>query len=242
MPDRAPRARTTTHRASELGETPCERGSRLSGRWPRRWRARTARPQARPGCQASPGAGPPAVRSRAASAPNIFDGQADARRCPSRSRRQQRAARAQPAGQQRAVLARRARVGQRAGHGQQPADRRAPSGKLIQPITQLPGRATDDRRRSLAADPQRWIIPYGGALVLIVVCSRWRSSTWRKGPIGGHEPDTGRVIERFTYFERAAHWSNAIAFCVLPISGLVMAFGKFFLLPLIGGTLFGWLT
>ena len=27
-----------------------------------------------------------------------------------------------------------------------------------------------------------------------------------------------------------------------PISGIVMAFGKFFLLPIIGGTLFGWLT
>ena len=50
------------------------------------------------------------------------------------------------------------------------------------------------------------------------------------------------MIERFTYFERAAHWTNAIAFCVLAISGLVMAFGKFFLLPLIGGALFGWLT
>ena len=55
-------------------------------------------------------------------------------------------------------------------------------------------------------------------------------------------PNTGRKIERFTYFERAAHWANAIAFCVLAISGLVMAFGKFLLLPLIGGTLFGWLT
>ena len=50
------------------------------------------------------------------------------------------------------------------------------------------------------------------------------------------------MIQRFTYFERAAHWSNAIAFCVLAISGLVMAFGKFLLLPLIGGALFGWLT
>ena len=60
--------------------------------------------------------------------------------------------------------------------------------------------------------------------------------------MGGHAPDTGRMIERFTLFERAAHWTNAIAFCVLAVSGLVMAFGKFFLLPVIGGTLFGWLT
>jgi len=60
--------------------------------------------------------------------------------------------------------------------------------------------------------------------------------------MGGHVPYTGRKIERFTYFERAAHWSNAVAFCVLAISGLMMAFGKFLLLPVIGGALYGWLT
>src|SRR5690606_14469718 len=54
--------------------------------------------------------------------------------------------------------------------------------------------------------------------------------------------ETGRKIERFTYFERAAHWVNAIAFVTLAISGIVMAFGKFFLLPIMGSTLFGWLT
>jgi formate dehydrogenase subunit gamma len=50
------------------------------------------------------------------------------------------------------------------------------------------------------------------------------------------------VIERFTPLERAAHWTNAIAFVVLAVSGIVMAFGKFFLLPVLGSTLFGWLT
>ena len=65
---------------------------------------------------------------------------------------------------------------------------------------------------------------------------------WRKGKLGGHEPDTGRKVERFTPFERSAHWANAIAFLILAVSGIVMAFGKFFLLPVIGGTLFGWLT
>jgi formate dehydrogenase subunit gamma len=63
-----------------------------------------------------------------------------------------------------------------------------------------------------------------------------------KGSIKTHGVETGRKIERFTPFERSAHWSNAIAFCILAISGLVMAFGKFFLLPVIGATLFGWLS
>ena len=40
-------------------------------------------------------------------------------------------------------------------------------------------------------------------------------------------PRPGRKIERFTAFERSAHWANAIAFSILAISGLVMAFGKF---------------
>ena len=34
----------------------------------------------------------------------------------------------------------------------------------------------------------------------------------------------------------------AISFVVLALSGLVMAFGKFVLLPVLGSTLFGWLT
>ena len=38
------------------------------------------------------------------------------------------------------------------------------------------------------------------------------------------------------------HWSTAITFTILAVSGAVMSFGKFLLLPIIGGSLFGWLT
>jgi formate dehydrogenase subunit gamma len=85
------------------------------------------------------------------------------------------------------------------------------------------------------------IIPYGGALLLIVL-GAIALFYWRKGTLKQHAPDTGRKIERFTPFERSAHWANAIAFSILGISGVVMAFGKFFILPVIGSTLFGWLT
>jgi formate dehydrogenase subunit gamma len=66
---------------------------------------------------------------------------------------------------------------------------------------------------------------------------------WRKGPMG-HADNTGgmRHIERFTPFERAAHQTNAVAFVLLAISGIVMAFGKYFMLPVMGATLFGWLS
>jgi formate dehydrogenase subunit gamma len=86
-----------------------------------------------------------------------------------------------------------------------------------------------------------WIIPYGGSLIVIVVLAI-AIFYWRRGPIGGHVPDSGRQIERFTPFERATHWSVAISFVILAVSGLVMAFGKFFLLPVMGATLFGWLS
>ena len=114
-------------------------------------------------------------------------------------------------------------------------------GVLIQPITAYPGTRTTTAGEAWRQIRNWWIVPYGGALVLIVVLAIFLYF-WAKGPMGGHEPDTGRVIERFTYFERAAHWTNAIAFCILAISGLVMAFGKFLLLPILGGLLFGWLS
>ena len=117
----------------------------------------------------------------------------------------------------------------------------AEKGVLIQRITQYPGSRLTTAGEAWRQVRNNWLIPYGGALLAIVVVAIGLFY-WRRGPIGGNEPHTGRVIERFTYFERAAHWSNAIAFCVLAISGLVMAFGQFILLPVIGGTLFGWLT
>lgn len=114
-------------------------------------------------------------------------------------------------------------------------------GVLIQAQTQYPGSLRTTAGEAWRQVRNNWIIPYGGALVLIALVAVGLFY-WRRGPIGLKQPETGRKIERFTYFERAAHWTNAITFVTLAISGIVMAFGKFFLLPIIGGTLFGWLT
>jgi len=117
----------------------------------------------------------------------------------------------------------------------------AEKGVLIQEFVQYPGSRLTNAGEAWRQVRNQWIIPYGGSLLLLVAVAIGLFY-WRKGPFGGHEPDTGRVIERFTYFERAAHWSVAITFVLLAVSGVVMAYGKFFLLPIIGGTLFGWLT
>ncbi len=120
--------------------------------------------------------------------------------------------------------------------------REAPeAGNLIQPFVQYPGSRLTNAGEAWRQVRNNWLIPYGGALLLIVMGAIALFYV-SKGTIKQHGTDTGRKIERFTPFERSAHWSNAIAFCILGISGIVMAFGKFFLLPVMGLTLFGWLT
>ena len=115
------------------------------------------------------------------------------------------------------------------------------AGNLIQPFVKYPGSNLTNAGEAWRQVRNNWLIPYGGSLLLIVVLAI-AIFYYSKGMIKNHAPDTGRKIERFTPFERAAHWSNAIAFVILGVSGVVMAFGKFFLLPIMGGTLFGWLT
>jgi len=115
------------------------------------------------------------------------------------------------------------------------------AGNLIQPFVQYPGSRLTNAGEAWRQVRNNWIIPYGGSLVLIAALAM-ALFYFSKGTIKLHGRETGRVIERFTYVERAAHWVNAITFVVLAVSGTVMAFGKFFLLPVMGSTLFGWLA
>jgi formate dehydrogenase subunit gamma len=115
------------------------------------------------------------------------------------------------------------------------------AGVLIQPFVQYPGSRLTTAGEAWRQVRNNWIIPYGGALLLIAL-GAVGIFYWRKGMIMLHGKPTGVQIERFTPFERSAHWTNAIAFVILAISGGVMAFGKFFMQPIIGDTLFGWIT
>ncbi len=117
----------------------------------------------------------------------------------------------------------------------------AEKGVLIQEFVQYPGSRFTTAGEAWRQVRNNWIIPYGGSLLLIALLTL-AIFYWRKGALGHAENDGAPTIERFTPFERAAHWTNAIAFVALAVSGIVMAFGKFFLLPIVGGTLFGWLT
>ncbi len=127
------------------------------------------------------------------------------------------------------------------GYSSLPKTQAPEAGNLIQPFVQYPGSMFTNAGEAWRQVRNNWLIPYGGALLLIVL-GAIALFYWRKGTLQLHGAQTGRKIERFTPFERSAHWANAIAFTILAVSGLVMAFGKFFIHPVIGGTLFGWLT
>ena len=122
-----------------------------------------------------------------------------------------------------------------------PTSQAPEAGNLIQPMVQYPGSRFTNAGEAWRQVRNNWIIPYGAALLFVMLLAI-AIFYFTRGSIGLHGQETGRKIERFTPFERATHWSNAIAFVTLAISGLVMAFGQFFLLPIIGGALFGWLT
>jgi formate dehydrogenase subunit gamma len=127
------------------------------------------------------------------------------------------------------------------GYSSLPVTQAPEAGNLIQPFVQYPGAKLTNAGEAWRQVRNNWIIPYGGALLLIVA-GAIALFYWGKGTIAVHGTPTGRKIERFTPLERSAHWANAIAFVCLAVSGVVMAFGKFFIQPIIGTVLFGWIT
>lgn len=86
-----------------------------------------------------------------------------------------------------------------------------------------------------------WITPIGGWLIALVAMLIG-AYYWLKGSVKLHQGPTGRLIERFTLIERYAHWTMGISFAILGVSGLIMFLGKYVLLPVIGYTLFAWLS
>lgn len=85
------------------------------------------------------------------------------------------------------------------------------------------------------------VTQYGG-FVLVVIMAAIGLFHWIHGAIKLHGQPTGMKIQRFNEWERIIHWSTAITFVILGISGLIILFGKHVLLPIIGYTLFSWLA
>ncbi len=85
-------------------------------------------------------------------------------------------------------------------------------------------------------------ITFYGGLALLVVPAVLLLFFFIKGPFRLHGKLSGKLIERFNSAERMTHWTMAISFVVLAITGIFILFGKYFLLPIIGASAFGFIT
>jgi formate dehydrogenase subunit gamma len=196
-------------------------------------------PAQTPAQPASPTAAPPPAAAPAVQSANILDVKPEASAEPGYAT-QSNGERAKVQPGNNAPMWRQVVAGQ-TGVSSLPKSEAPEAATLIQPFVQYPGSRLTNAGQAWREVRNQWLIPYGGSL-LVIVAVAIALFYWRVGSIKLHGAPTGRLIERFTPFERGAHIVNAAAFSVLALSGLVMAFGKFVLLPVIGTTLFGWLA
>ena len=82
------------------------------------------------------------------------------------------------------------------------------------------------------------ITVYGGWLLAIAFFGIIATYTL-KGPMKLHEPLSGVKIKRFSAFDRLVHWLMAFSFLALAFTGLLILYGKYFAMPLMGGVAYG---
>jgi len=113
---------------------------------------------------------------------------------------------------------------------------------LVQPQARFPGQPVTSTAGEAWRKFRNGPITFYGGWLVVLVCAVIAAIYFVQGPIKLHDKPSGRLIERFTLAERWAHWTLAITFCILGVTGLIILFGKYVLLPVIGSTLFGWLA
>ncbi len=82
-------------------------------------------------------------------------------------------------------------------------------------------------------------LPWIGAIGILGMLALLALFYAARGKIQVEGGLSGRKILRFGFFERFIHWTTAISFIVLGLSGLNISFGRALVLPLIGESAFG---
>jgi formate dehydrogenase subunit gamma len=82
------------------------------------------------------------------------------------------------------------------------------------------------------------LIPYGAALMGIALSVILLFYLVR-GPLRMQGGPSGNRIQRFTVFERTTHWFTVSVFWLLALTGLILLYGRFVLIPLLGPEGFG---
>ena len=81
-----------------------------------------------------------------------------------------------------------------------------------------------------------------GTIALVVVLLLLLLFYFVRGKIRVEGGLSGRMLFRFTDYERLVHWSLAILFVFLAVTGLILLLGRTFLIPLIGQEIFSLLA
>jgi formate dehydrogenase subunit gamma len=84
--------------------------------------------------------------------------------------------------------------------------------------------------RSFRIQGVYWIATF---VILATILALAGFFLWR-GRIRIESGRSGHWVPRFDHVERFAHWATAISFLVLAITGLVVTFGRYLLIPLVG--------
>jgi formate dehydrogenase subunit gamma len=77
------------------------------------------------------------------------------------------------------------------------------------------------------------LVPYGAALmggVLAVILLFYLV----RGRVQMQDGPNGRMIQRFSVFERTVHWFTVAVFWLLALTGLILLYGRYVLIPLLG--------
>jgi formate dehydrogenase subunit gamma len=85
-------------------------------------------------------------------------------------------------------------------------------------------------------------VTFYGGVILFVIPVILLLFYFTKGPFRLREKPTGRLIERFNSAERTIHWTMAFSFVALALTGLMILFGKYLLMPVIGASAFAVMT
>ncbi|QWD99724.1 formate dehydrogenase subunit gamma [Polynucleobacter sp. JS-Mosq-20-D10] len=83
------------------------------------------------------------------------------------------------------------------------------------------------------------VITVYGAWILAIAFFGIAALFLVKGPIKLHAPMSGQKIKRFNGFERLTHWVMAASFIGLATTGMLILWGKYFVMPLMGGAAYG---
>jgi formate dehydrogenase subunit gamma len=115
--------------------------------------------------------------------------------------------------------------------------------QLLREVPRIEGQITiPDRRERVLIQPEgrTWryfhevVLRWFGSIIILMTVVALAAAYLILGPIRLESGRSGRKVPRFSPFERFVHWTTAISFVILGLTGLNVTFGKKLLLPLMG--------